>query len=368
MSALQRFMQQLFFRFGIRPAALLVVLGCAALVFSMLQVRRGGFVATAVTQAPSAALSSLVAAKVARVHVALGQHVAEGQLIATLSAPDLESERDQVDASIRHLARQAEVAQLDLMRGLNAEQREALIRLTEVQRDTQRALATEEMESAEATAATSFLSEAETLVKAGMLEPAVAADRAQLAQRETAQQKAAAALAAAEHRRVAELRRELDQTGVPKGLIEATAQLYQAELEVLERQRSSVLTRMAALSIKAPVDGVVAELLPEGSVALAGTTVARVIPPYASGVVAFAPPEGMPPLLAGVVPYTVMLADGRECNGSGTPHSTGEVTRKPEQLVGPGGFGAYGFPVSIALDRNCRLPVGQIVELRLGTP
>ncbi len=368
MSALQRLMHQLLFRFGIRPAALFVVVACATLVFSLMQVRRAGFVATAVTQAPSTALSTLVSAKVERVHVAVGQSVVEGQLLATLSAPELESERDEIDARIRRLSRVAEVAQLDLMRGLDADQRKALLRLAEVQRDTRRAFAEEERETTEASAAVSFLSEAEKLVKAGMLAPGVAAERAQAATRESAQQKAAGALLAAENQRVAALRSELDQTGAANGLVEATAELYQAELEVLERRRAGLTARMASLTIKAPVDGVVAELMAQGSVALAGATVARVVPPYASDVIAFAPPEGMPPLLAGVVPFTVMLADGRECSGSGTPRTTGEVTRKPEQLVGPGGFGAYGFPVRVALDRSCRLPVGQIVELRLGTP
>ncbi len=364
----RRFIQDLLFRFGIRPAALLLVVGCAALVYSLLGVRRAGFVASAVTQAPSAALASLVAAKVERVHVAVGQHVVAGQLLATLSSPELESEREEIEANIRRLAREAEVAQLELMRGLNKEQRDALVRLSEAQRDTRRAQAEEQRESAEAAAATSFLNEAQQLVKSGMLGPSAVAERAQLAAREASQQKESGARVVAESERATQLRRELDRMGAPKGLVEATAELFQAELDVLERQRAGVETRLAALALKAPMDGVVAELLPQGSVAALGMTVARVVPPYASDVVAFVPPEAALPAFAAVMPFHVQLADGRECSGSGHPFSTGEVTRKPEQLVGPGGYAAYGFPVRVALDRKCRLPIGQVVELRLGTP
>jgi len=367
MSTPTRLLQQLFFRFGIRPAALLVVMGSGVLVFSMLRIRRSEFVAPAVTQATSAALASVIAARVARVHVSLGQRVRAGQLLATLSAPELESERDEVDARIRRLARAAEVAQLDLMRGLHAEQREALARLGEVQGATRRAEAEAEREGAEATAAVSFLAQAEQLVKAGMLAPDVAAERALVATRESAQQREAGAVLEAERRRVGALRRDLGRMDAPKGLVEATAELYEAELEVLQRRRSGLLASLTLLSLKSPVDGVVAEILPEGSVALAGATVARVVPPFASDVVAFAPASAPPSPLTGKVPFSVMLADGRECNGKASPRTTGELTRKPEQLVGPGGFGAFGFALSVALGSNCRLPIGQIVELRLST-
>ncbi len=369
MSALRHFIQDLLFRFGIRPAALLLVVGCAGLVYSLMGVRRAGFVASAVTQAPSATLASLVDAKVEQVHVAVGDPVRQGQLPATLSSPELEREHDEIEGELQRLARAAEVAELELLRGLNAGQRDALERLGEAQRDARRAEAEAERRTAVATAASAFLGDAEKLAKAGMIEPAAVAERAQKALQESTQQKESGAVVQAESVRVAQLRRELDRMGAPKALVEATAGLYRVERDVLERRRASLQQRLTTLTLRSPLDGVVAEIVRPGSVVTVGVTVVRVVPPYASDVVAFVPVEASLPVFADVMSFSVLLADGRECRGQGHPYSTGEVVRKPEQLVGPGGFGAYGFPVRMPLAGvPCQLPIGQVVELRLGAP
>jgi len=64
----------------------------------------------------------------------------------------------------------------------------------------------------------------------------------------------------------------------------------------------------------------------------------------------------------------VVLADGSECRGSALPRSVGVVEAKPVQLGGPMSFDSNGFPLRVTLPDHCRLPVGQVVELRMDAP
>lgn len=354
-------------RFGIRPAALTLVLACSALVVTLSLMRQREFVASGVAQGSSIALSPETTATIVRVHVAVGQHVKQGELLVTLRSLELEAELAQVNASIRQVSRAADLAQAELLSGLASHQQEELLRLLEAERDARLALAERERERNEYLAAASFLSEAEELAKAGVLEAAVVRERADLARRQQAEQEAAEMLAKAQAEHAKALRK-LGKGQLPERLLTATAELHRAELEVLERQREGLERRIAALELRAPRDGIVSELLPEGTVVGPSLPVVRIVPPYAEGVIAYLPPDAPPPTLGDKASYTVALSDGRTCEGVTQPRPTGEVVRKPEQLIGPFGFGAYGFPVRIALDEHCRLPIGQVVELRLSNP
>jgi multidrug resistance efflux pump len=355
-------------RFGIRPLPLLMVLACAALVVTLSSLRKAEVIASGVADATSVALSTTTTATISKVHVQVGDLVKAGQNLVSMTSLALEGQLEEVEARIRHVAHSAEVAQVELLRGLADEQRAEVLKLFEAERDAQAARAEAERQREVSLTLSSALSEAESMAQAGMLEKGAVRSRVEAAQYQTAQEKAASLVMRAKTDHVNALRKELVKPAEYERLLTATAELYKAELEVLERERQSLRAQLAELNVRAPHDGIVGEVLPVGSVATPGVTVVRVVPPFARDVVAYVPPDAAPPMLAGETPYVVALADGRECSGVAQARLTGSVERKPEQLVGPMGYSAYGFPVRIALNTDCKLPIGQIVELRLRTP
>ncbi len=355
-------------RFGIRLLPLLMVLVCTGLVVGLSVARKSEVVATGVADATSVALSTTTTATISKVHVEVGQQVKAGQSLVSMSSLELSAKIEELDARIRQVAHAAEVAQVELLRGLADGQRSEVLKLFEAERDALTARAENERQHEVALTITSSLTEAEQLAQQGMLQKGEVRSRAEAAQVQSAQEKAASLVMRAKADHVAMLRKELQKPADFERLLAATAELYKAELDVLTRERQGLSVQLAALDVRAPHDGIVGEVLPVGSVATPGVTVVRVVPPFARDVVAYMPPDQAPPALLGETPYVVALADGRECTGVGAARFSGAVERKPEQLVGPMGFGAYGFPVRIALDSNCKLPIGQVVELRLSTP
>jgi multidrug resistance efflux pump len=355
-------------RFGIRPLPLLMVLACTGLVLTLSAMRKAEVVASGVSDGPSVALSTDTIATVTKVHVQVGQVVKAGQSLVSMSSNALSGQLDDVEARIRQVAHEAEVAQVELLQGLAGEQREEVIRLFEAQRDALAARAEAEHQREVSVTINEALSQEQSLAQAGMLEKSVVRERLEAMQVQTALEKAAGIVSRAKNEHLVAVRTKLLKPAEYERLLTATAELYKAELEVLQRERDSVRAQLAALDVRAPHDGTVGEVLPVGTVVTPGITVVRVVPPFASDVVAYVPPDSAPPVLHGETPYVVALADGRECAGVAQARLTGSVERKPEQLVGPMGYAAYGFPVRIRLDDTCRLPIGQIVELRLSTP
>jgi multidrug resistance efflux pump len=355
-------------RFGIRLLPLLMVLVCSALVIGLSRLRSGEVVASGIADGSSVALSTATTATITKVHVQVGEDVKAGQPLVSMSSLELSAELGEVEAQIRQVSHAGEVAQVELLRGLADDQRAEVLKLFEAERDALAARAEQELEHELAVTVTSSLSEAEQLAQAGMLEANAVRERVEAARFQTAQEKAASLVLRAKSEHVNALRKQIAKPVEYQRLLTATAELYKAELDVLIGQRDGLKAQLDALEIRAPYDGIVSELLPAGSVATAGLTVVRVVPPFARDVVAYVPPDSAPPVLAQETPYVVALADGRECSGMARARLTGSVERKPEQLVGPMGFSAFGFPVRIALGADCKLPIGQVVELRLSTP
>jgi multidrug efflux pump subunit AcrA (membrane-fusion protein) len=355
-------------RVGVRPTALLMIVGCVVIAAGTALVRRAPLVASGITQGPEYVISAVAPAKVEKLHVALGDRVTEGQLIATLKSRTLESERDLLDAEIRHLVRSAEVARLELIRDLNSEQRDALVRLESAASDSDRATAEHQKHAAEARSAQQALEEAKALRAEGLLSEETLRERALAAAMHQSNEQSSNALAAAEAQRVQGMRKDIRGLGTPAGMLDALGELHRAELAMLERRRARIETDLGELQVRAPHAGVLVEMLPLGTEAAVGVSVARVTNSVATDVVAYVPPSSPPTAITETMQYTVVLADGRECEGVTRPRAYGGVERKPDSLVGTTGFDAYGFPVRVALDAKCQLPVGQTVELRLESP
>jgi multidrug resistance efflux pump len=156
-------------RMGIRAPAVLMVTGCAAVALTLWHQRGQEVVARAITEAPVAVVTSTQTATVARVLVGLGDAVASGQPLISLEAPDLLAQKKLVEARIAHALRAAELARLELIRGLKQEERSRALMLIEAQRDLQATVAERTRRHAEADVAGGMLSEADKLREAGLI-------------------------------------------------------------------------------------------------------------------------------------------------------------------------------------------------------
>lgn len=349
----------------IRGPALLMVLGCSALCVVLWQRRHREFAGKGITDAPVAVLVAHDAALVQTALVAVGARVDEGQPLLTLSAGELLAARRSVEARIQQTARSAEVARLTLLQGLKQSEREEALALLSAQRESSLAHAERARRAQEASAAAAMNEEAERLHKAGLIDPYKAREQAVLNSEKSSQSLESETRDAVESRHLATLRKQLGALGVADELLTANERMYAAEVDVLMRERDDLDTRIAALTVRAPRSGLVAEIVAQGSTVLPGAVLVRVAPPVAADVVLYASVREGLPQLDGQLAYTVTLEDGRECSGSGLARSGSEARPKPAQLVGFAGLDSMGFPLRVALPEGCSLPIGQVVDLRL---
>lgn len=352
-------------RMDIRLPALLMVLGCSALCLVLWRQRHREFAGKAVTDAPVAVLMAHDAALVQTSLVSVGTRVREGQPLLTLHAGQLSAERRGVDARIQQTARSAELARLTLLQGLKQSQRDEALALLSAQREADLARAERERRGQEASAAAAMNEETERLHKAGLIDPYKAREQAALNTEKSSQSVESETRDAVESRHLFTLRKQLGALGVADELLTANERMYAAEVEVLMRERDELDARIAALTVRAPQAGLVAEIIAQGSTVQPGTVLARVAPPVAEDVVLYTSVREGLPSLTGELAYTVTLEDGRECSGLGRARSGSEATLKPVQLAGFAGLDSMGFPLRMALPAGCSLPIGQVVDLSL---
>jgi multidrug resistance efflux pump len=363
-SAFTRSLRRIFEKLGVRLVPLAGLLAAAVGIVVLERTHSRNFVASGVTVARETYHGSEIAGTVERVHVALGTHVTPGQVIASLHSLALDAERAELDAEIQRTVHAGVLAELQTSQSGREAALSALTRLSQAERDRERAAAERALQASLAADAKGYLSRVEELAKSGVIEQRAVWTQEQLASRQASLESQAGALLAAETARSEALRKEVRGTVPSRALIEATARFYETELEVLKRRRDNLDRQLAHLTVKARVPGVVTVVVPEGTAIQPGDSVATIVPAQAAEVVAYAPPDLTPPALGANVPYSIVLADGRRCDGVGSPRASGLVEQKPGQLVSFSSFAAYGFPIHVSLPRDCRLPVGQVIEFQ----
>jgi multidrug resistance efflux pump len=351
-------------RLGVRIVPLVGLAAAAAGIVALERTRAMNFVASGVTRAPATNHGSEIAGTVQRVRVAIGTQVTAGQVLAELHSLALEAERAELDAEIKRTVRAGMLAELQTSQKGREASLAARSRLTQAERDREKAKADRELQASLAEDAKGYLARVEEMAKSGVIEQRAVWTQEQLAARQSSLELQAGAMLEAEMARTDALKKELRGTVSNQSVVDATARLYQTELELLNRRRENLDRQIIELTIKARVPGVVTTLVTEGTTIRPGDSIATIVPTRAVEVVAYAPPDLPPPMLGGNVAFSIVLADGRHCDGAGSPTSTGLVEAKPGQLVSLTSFASYGFPIHVSLPMGCRLPVGQVVEFR----
>jgi multidrug resistance efflux pump len=363
-TTLTRSLRRIVEKLGVRSVPLAGLVAAAAGIIALEHTRARNFVASGVTVAPETHHGSEIAGTVERVHVAPGTHVTPGQVLASLHSLELDAERAELDAEIQRTVHAGVLAQLQTSQNGREAALSALARLSQAERDRERAQAERELQANLAADAKGYLARVEELARSGVIEQRAVWTQEQLASRQASLENQAGALLEAETARSEALRKEVRGNVPSRALIEATARFYETELDVLKRRRENLDKLLAHLTVKARVPGVVTVVVAEGTTIQPGDSIATVVPARAAEVVAYAPPDITPPTLGANVAYSIVLADGRHCDGVGSPRSSGLVEQKPGQLVSFSSLASYGFPIHVSLPAECRLPVGQVVEFQ----
>lgn len=351
-------------RLGIRVVPIVGLFGAVFGMVALERVRAKSFVASGVTAAATTNHGSEVAGTVEHVNVKLGARVTTGQVLAELHSLELDAQRSELDAEIQRTVRAGMLAELQTSQNGREAALSALTRLSQAERDREKAAADRELQTSLAEDAKGYLARVEELAKSGVLEQRAVWSQEQLASRQASMQTQANALLEAEIARTDALRKEVKGTVPNRALIEATSHLYETELAVLNRRRENLERQVAALTVRARIDGVVTAVVPEGATIHPGDSVASIVPHHAAEVVAYVAPDITPPVLGDHVPFSIELADGRHCDGIGAPRASGMVEQKPGQLVSFSSFAGYGFPIHVNVPNGCVLPVGQVVSFR----
>jgi len=351
-------------RLGVRVVPLAGLVAAAAGIVALEHKRAANFVASGVTAAPATHHGSEIAGTVQHVRVGVGTQVTAGQVLAELHSLALDAERSELDAEIKRTVRAGMLAELQTSQSGREAALAARSRLSQAERDREKAVADRALQASLAEDAKGYLARVEEMAKSGVIEQRAVWTQEQLAQRQASLELQAGALLEAEIARTDALRKEVRGSVSNQSVVAATARLYETELDLLNRRRESLDRQIEQLTIKARVPGVVTALITEGTTIRPGDSIATIVPTRAAEVIAYAPPDLPPPTLTANVHYSVVLGDGRHCDGVGSPISTGLVEPKPGQLVSFTSFAGFGFPIHVSLPESCRLPVGQVVEFR----
>lgn len=304
---------------------------------------------------------------VARVHVRLGENVQAGDPLVTLDGSALNRQLIHLDLQVLIAIQESQVAQATLVHESSLQSMEVQTRLRESMRDAQTLRSQLEGEEV-------ALSAAETeAARLGEL----ASER--LAPRESVSEASRRALTARLNRQLTatQLRGELGRLRVLRTgsdvegeeLVSATARLHEKQLELLQSQREELTQRIDRLEVRASSGGIVASVLGEGASVSVGVSVARLVPPRATEVVAYLPPETNPADAAAAARVLIAQSDGSACAGELERRVGAEVTAVPGAgasiLAGAFGGPSFGLPIHISLPAECQLGVGQRVWVSL---
>ncbi|MCA9565950.1 MAG: biotin/lipoyl-binding protein, partial [Myxococcales bacterium] len=300
-------------------------------------------------------------------HVQPGDLVQTGDILLTLESPALLEQLQALDAETERLERLAqwEMAQLDDRLSSEAlahqitQQRE---QLTLEQAEARSRLARDLAEATEASLDAiqdrydRHLIEFDTLASAQLAEAEADSEADYYSRLRRQQEDLLASLSAAEQTDPDELRQHL-------------LNYYASELAAVRVQQQALRVRIAGLQVRADQEGVVADVLPRGTLAQSGTILASVLPVNVTEVIAYLPTDWARQAdlqdIAGRLSTSVS-----GCDAQTTIRAVGaHATVYPAQLSGPlFRQQQYGIPVHLEIPEGCHLIPGQTLQAQLTVP
>ncbi len=355
-------------RARLRPTALAVFAASAALLAALELGSPGSLRAPAVATAPSVDHPSPVATVVEQVHVRAGDHVEAGAPLVTLSSRFVDRSLALVDAELEALGREARLAQLQLARDDGALALRVGGKVTLARAEAERARA----EQTRRGAVLSSVERAEEETKARNEQQLAREQDVREARYLVERERAVAEEASKVARTEVEKLRELEQVWKSRpgaGLIsQASAELFEARRDVLERQRAALLDDARRLTVTALTKGRVGTVPRVGATVAQGGSVLSLLPDSAVELVAYVPPETDPALLVAGAPVRLTaqrLTAACAKGGAVVLRRGAQVELAPGQLGNPIRHELWGLPVYASLPEGCELGVGQALQVEL---
>jgi multidrug resistance efflux pump len=364
-------MDGVFDRLRVKPLGLLVFLASVGALVFMSQYRSTMIHAPAVGYARSVDhtpdLVSDVTALVETVHVQVGDKVAIGAPLVTLSSRALKRALAEVDAEIAMTEAQAEVEVAELAAEEEERARDARTDAAKARRDLALARAEVARQQRLAAGAASQLDEVSGRVKAGVspVDTLRAAQWTAEGERTGAEQ--AAAVARAAGTLDGDLQKAVKALEGRGSLADRLRQAKAAEVALLRTRREGLVEDLAHLTIPARIAGRVKSVLQQGAPVDVEISVATVVPLVASELVAYVPPEKS---LVGLTEGTPVYVRS-SCSGpSKVLRLGGGVVQAPEQLTNLLGRAftsrvLYGMPVRVSVPEGCAYGVGEALTVDL---
>lgn len=378
-----RTLDAFFDRIHIRPLGLIIFVLSAWGLWAMYSDQASTLKAQAVAGAERVIHASHAEAIVAKAHVKVGDMVERGQLLVTLSAPLIEHEIALADAEILQYEGELEVALAELerdhallTRDLSRDARDAASdllsarierdqaardlaiaqgKLTAQQRLRRTANAT--LAQRQAQLQQRLISDADRAEAELFLEQVLAEEAAALSERDAARTFAASLTPP----QAPPLPDDLPSIDRLRAL---TIAAYQAQIALVRTRKANFQRDLLDLTITAQASGRVSLILPKGTAVTPDFPVVEILPPWATEAVAYLDPSAHPAAFAPGQPVRIASPHCPE-QGASISHTGASVILAPGQLMSWTGKPLYGLPIHITLPQNCRLGVGQVVEVFL---
>jgi multidrug resistance efflux pump len=362
-------LEGIFDRLRIKPLSLVVFLASVGVLISIARYRTATIHAPAVGYARSVDhtpdLVSEVVASVETVHVQVGDKVAAGAPLVTLSSRALKRALAEVDAEIAMIEAQAEVEVGELAADEEERAREARTDAAKARRDLALARAEAARQARLAAGAATQLDEASVLFEAGVSPVDTLRDAQWTAEGERTGAEQAEAAARAAGALDGDLQKAVKALEGRTSLADRLQQAKTAEVALLQIRRQGLVEDLEHLMIHARITGRVKSILHEGAPVDAEVSVATVVPLVALELVAYVPPEKS---LVGLTEGTPVFVRSTCSGGSKVLRLGGGVVEAPEQLASLLGrsFSSralYGMPVRVSIPEGCAYGVGEAVTV-----
>jgi multidrug resistance efflux pump len=358
-----------FDRLRIKPVSLLVFLASVGVLLFMARYRTAMIHAPAVGYARSVDhtpdLVSNVTATVETVHVQVGDKVAVGAPLVTLSSRALKRELAEVDAEIAMTEAQAEVEVGELAAREDERARDARTDAAKARRDLALARAEVARQERLAAGAATQLEDVSGRVKAGVSPVDTLREAQWTAEGERTGAEQAVAVARAAGALSGDLQNAVKAVEDRTSLADRLRQAKAAEVDLLRTKREGLLEDLSHLTIAARIAGRVKSVLQQGAPVDAEVSVATLVPLAATELVAYVPPEKN---LVGLTEGTPVYVRSTCSGDSKVLRLGGGVVEAPEQLTNLLGrsFSSralYGMPVRVSLPAGCAYGVGEALTV-----
>jgi multidrug resistance efflux pump len=358
-----------FDRLRTKPLGLVVFVASAAALVLLTQHNTSTIHAPAVGFAqPVEHTTDLVsenALSVEEVHVEIGDEVANGAPLVTLSSRFLKRELALVDAEIAMIEAQARVD----VGAVAAEEQEREIELrtdaAQARRDLALARAEASRQSRLASGAASQADSVASQVKAGVSTVDVLREAQWTVEDERSGAEQAAAAARAAGALHGDLQNAAKNLGEQSSLVEPMQRAKEAEIALLQVRRQGLLEDLERLTVHSRISGRVKTVLHVGAAVEPEISVAVVVPLVATEIVAYVPPEKS---MVGITEGTIVHV-ASACSGDAKVlRFGGAVVEAPGQLTNLLGraFSSralYGMPLRVSIPEGCSYGVGEALTV-----